>query len=106
DMVTWATGLDRRGVPQGRREPKVDEATFICPNFFGSRSWNQATFSPTTGLIYNMGIEWCGEFTGRKQQMTPGKPWLGGTMTLVPITTTPPPSTNAYPTTGSPPPTP
>ncbi|HEV8316103.1 MAG TPA: PQQ-dependent dehydrogenase, methanol/ethanol family [Vicinamibacterales bacterium] len=84
DMVTWTTGLDRRGVPQGRREPRIDEATLICPNFFGSRSWNQASFSPTTGLLYNIGIEWCGEFTARKQEMIPGKPWLGGTMKLVP----------------------
>jgi len=67
DMVTWTTGLDRRGVPQGRREPRIDEATLICPNFFGSRSWNQASFSPSTGLLYNIGIEWCGEFTARKQ---------------------------------------
>jgi alcohol dehydrogenase (cytochrome c) len=87
DMVTWTTGLDRNGVPQGRREPRVEEATFICPNFFGSRSWNQATYSPSTGLLYNIGIEWCGEFTARKQEGVPGKPWLGGAMKL-----TPPPS--------------
>jgi alcohol dehydrogenase (cytochrome c) len=84
DTITWTSGLDNKGVPQNRLEPKPNEATFICPNFFGSRSWNQATFSPKTGLLYNMGIEWCGEFRARKQPMTPGKPWLGGTIKLVP----------------------
>ena len=64
DHITWTSGLDSRGVPKDRFEPKIDEPTLICPNFFGSRSWNQATFNPKTGFLYNIGIEWCGEFTG------------------------------------------
>lgn len=84
DHITWTSGLDSRGIPKDRFEPKVNEPTLICPNFFGSRSWNQATFNPKTGLLYNIGIEWCGEFTARRQEMTPGRPWLGGSMKLLP----------------------
>jgi alcohol dehydrogenase (cytochrome c) len=83
DTVTWASGLDSKGVPQNRLEPKLNERTFICPNWFGSRSWNQATFNPKTGLLYNIGIEWCGEFAARKQEMVPGKTWFGGSIKLV-----------------------
>ena len=71
-------------MPQGRLEPTLNQATLICPNYFGSRSWNQATFSPKTGLLYNIGIEWCGEITARKQEMVPGKGWLGGSIKLLP----------------------
>ena len=84
DNVTWTSGLDAKGVPQGRREPESEKPTHICPNFFGSRSWNQATFNPKTGLLYNIAIEWCGEFTGRSQPMVPGRPWLGGSIKVVP----------------------
>ena len=74
ENLTWSNGLDSRGVPQNRREPEVGKPTLICPNYFGGRSWNQATFNPKTGLLYNIGIEWCGEFTAREQAMTPGRP--------------------------------
>jgi alcohol dehydrogenase (cytochrome c) len=35
-------------------------------------------------LLYNIGIEWCGEITARQQPMVPGKAWLGGSIKLVP----------------------
>src|SRR5262249_22982560 len=38
-------------------------------------------FSPKTGLLYNVGIEWCGEFLSRQQEMVPGKTYLGGRVT-------------------------
>jgi len=84
DLITWTSGLDAKGIPQNRKEPQLETPTLICPNFFGSRSWNQATYSPKTGLLYNVAVEWCGEFTARVQQGVPGKSWLGGTMKLVP----------------------
>ena len=84
DTLTWTSGLDARGVPQGRLEPKLDYPTVICPNFFGSRSWNQATFSPTTGMLYNIGIEWCGEFMAREQEVDQGESWIGGSIKMLP----------------------
>ena len=84
DTLTWTSGLDAAGVPQGRLEPKLDYPTIICPNYFGSRSWNQATFSPATGLLYNIGIEWCGEFIAREQEVEQGEGWLGGAIKLLP----------------------
>ena len=84
DTLTWSSHLDAAGVPQGRLEPKLDYPTTICPNYFGSRSWNQATFSPTSGLLYNIGIEWCGEFQAREQEVEQGELWLGGSIKMLP----------------------
>ena len=83
DTVTWTSGLDGHGVPQNRLEPSLDRATLICSGAYGSRSWNQAAFSPETGLLYTVGIEWCSELTAREQRMVPGKHWSGGVMTMV-----------------------
>jgi alcohol dehydrogenase (cytochrome c) len=77
DNLNWTTGLDAKGVPQNRREPILDQMTFICPNLFGARSFNQASFSPKTGLLYNVGIEWCAEITARKTEVVPGRGGLG-----------------------------
>ena len=85
DTLTWSTGLDAAGVPQGRLEPKLDYSTVICPNLFGSRSWNQATFSPASGLLYNIGIEWCGDFQAREEEVEQGDRWLGGTSKMLPL---------------------
>lgn len=84
DTLTWTSGLDARGVPQGRLEPKLDYPTVICPNYFGSRSWNQASFSPHSGLLYNIGIEWCGEFMAREHEVEQGDSWLGGSIKMLP----------------------
>lgn len=85
DTLTWSSHLDEAGVPQGRLEPKLDFSTIICPNLFGSRGWNQATFSPSSGLLYNNGIEWCGEFIAREEQVEQGDRWLGGSSKLLPL---------------------
>ena len=84
ENITWTSGLDAKGVPQNRVEPKLGEPTVICPSANGGRAWNQATFSPKTGLLYNVGIEWCVELTARRQDPVPGKSWLGGALTLMP----------------------
>jgi alcohol dehydrogenase (cytochrome c) len=77
DNLNWTTGLDAKGVPQNRREPVLDQMTFICPNLFGARSFNQASFNLKTGLLYNVGIEWCAEITARKTEIQPGRGGLG-----------------------------
>jgi alcohol dehydrogenase (cytochrome c) len=81
DSVNWTSGLDQHGVPQHRLEPSVDKTTLICPGAMGGRSFNQATFSPKTGLLYNVGIEWCADVRPFKQPMVVGKSWLAGSVT-------------------------
>ncbi len=78
DNLNWSTGLDEKGIPQGRREPVVGTPTFICPNWGGARSWNHATYNPRTGLLYNIGIEWCGELVASKAEPREGQAYLGG----------------------------
>jgi alcohol dehydrogenase (cytochrome c) len=78
DNMNWTTGLDKNGIPQNRHEPEADKTTLICPGAMGGRSFNQATFSPKTGFLYNVGIEWCGDVKAHKQEMVIGKSWLAG----------------------------
>jgi alcohol dehydrogenase (cytochrome c) len=84
DTLTWSTGLDAKGVPTGRKEPVLNTPTIICPNYYGGRSFNQASYSPKTGLLYNIGIEWCGEYIARNQEPAQGRSWMGGSIKLVP----------------------
>jgi alcohol dehydrogenase (cytochrome c) len=84
DYVTWTSGLDVRGVPQNRLEPTGDKTSLICPSAYGGRSWNQASFNPQTGLLYNTAIEWCTEIRTRQQEMVVGKVWHGATFKFVP----------------------
>ena len=78
DSINWTTGLDEKGVPQNRREPVLDTETLICPNAAGARSWNQASYHPNTGLLYNVAIEWCSMVIARKQDPQMGKGFRGG----------------------------
>jgi alcohol dehydrogenase (cytochrome c) len=78
DNVTWTSGLDEHGRPKDRLEPSTEKTTQICPGPTGGRGFNQATFSPKTGLLYNTGFETCMEIRAQKQEMVPGKAWLGG----------------------------
>ena len=78
DSINWTTGLDEKGVPQNRHEPVLNTETLICPNAAGARSWNQASYHPNTGLLYNVGIEWCSMVIARKQDPKMGELFLGG----------------------------
>jgi alcohol dehydrogenase (cytochrome c) len=85
ENVNWTTGLDDKGVPQGRKEPVVGATTLICPNWGGARSWNHATFHPRTGLLYNIGTEWCGDYLANKAEPREGRGYLGGFVRLKPL---------------------
>ena len=87
ENLNWSTGLDEKGVPQGRRQPVVGSPTFICPSWVGARSWNHASYHPNTGLLYNIGIEWCGDFIASKIEPREGSVYLGGF-----VASKPPPS--------------
>jgi len=84
--LTWTSGLDDKGVPQNRREPTQGAPIVICPDYFGGRSWNQAAFSPVTGLIYNHGSERCAEFTSVPEEPRVGQRFVAGAQrTIEPI---------------------
>ena len=36
DNLNWSTGLDAKGVPQGRREPVIGTPMFLCPSIAGA----------------------------------------------------------------------
>jgi alcohol dehydrogenase (cytochrome c) len=78
DSLNWSTGLDVKGVPQGRNEPELDKPKVICPSWSGARSWNHASYSPRTGQLYNIGVEWCGEYTVKPVKPSEGRGYLGG----------------------------
>ena len=85
DNLNWSTGLDGKGVPQGRREPAPDMPLFLCPSISGARSWNHASYSPRTGLLYNIGVEWCTTLTMKKQELTKeGEIAMAGTFPTIP----------------------
>lgn len=77
--INWITGTDAKGNLTGRNEPKVGETTFICPAIGGGRSWNQASFSPRTGLLYTTAIEWCEDVVSQPEEPSEGKVFFGGT---------------------------
>jgi alcohol dehydrogenase (cytochrome c) len=78
ETINWTSGLDENGMPQNRNEPVVGEAKLICPNAAGARSWNQASYSPETKLLFNTGIEWCSMVLAREQEPRMGEVFLGG----------------------------
>jgi alcohol dehydrogenase (cytochrome c) len=85
DSLNWSTGLDAKGQPQGRMEPEVDKPLFLCPSIAGGRSWNHASYSPRTGLLYNIGVEWCTTLTMKKQELVKeGQMAMAGTFPTIP----------------------
>jgi alcohol dehydrogenase (cytochrome c) len=78
ENMTWSSGLDARGVPQGRVEPQAGKKTYVCPSWAGARSWNHASFSPAAGLLFNPRTEICGDFSVIRQEPKPGGVFLGG----------------------------
>jgi alcohol dehydrogenase (cytochrome c) len=84
EHLTWTSGLNEQGVPQNRREPTQGSPIVICPDYWGARSWNQAAFSPTTGLLYNHGAERCAEFTSVPEEPRVGQRFVAGSQKTMP----------------------
>jgi alcohol dehydrogenase (cytochrome c) len=76
--INWIKGTDEKGNLVGRNEPKVGDTSFICPAIGGGRSWNQAAFSPRTGLLYTTAIEWCEDVKAGPEEPVEGKVFFGG----------------------------
>lgn len=78
ETINWTSGLDEHGTPQNRNEPVLGEAKRICPNAAGARSWNQASYNPESGLVFNPAVEWCSMVVAREQEPEVGEVFLAG----------------------------
>ncbi|MEW6128512.1 MAG: PQQ-dependent dehydrogenase, methanol/ethanol family [Acidobacteriota bacterium] len=87
ENANWVQKIDKDGKQIGRLEVPPDKSTLVCPHWGGGRSFNHASYSPRTNLLYNHGIEWCGLIMPRKQEPKEGMGYVGGT-----IIAKPPPS--------------
>lgn len=62
ELVTWMDHIGEHGEFIGRREPVASARTLICPGAGGAKSWNQAAYSPRTGMIYMPVLEACANY--------------------------------------------
>ncbi len=81
--ITWVSGITEDGKLVGRKEPIPGAETNVCPSISGAKSWNQAAFSPNTGLVYMPLIRFCSNMYVRPQPPREGKPYSGGFWYLV-----------------------
>lgn len=84
DMLTWLKGVDGNGRPVGMQPVPPDKETFVCPSAAGGRNWDHSSYSPRTGLWYNIGWEICNLIKPQKMEPQEGQPLFGGSMTFVP----------------------
>lgn len=82
--LNWVTGIAKTGELIGRREPEFGKAKLICPSIMGGKSWNQASFSPQTGLFYVAGMEMCNDLTAKHQEPQEGTSSFGGGFRIKP----------------------
>ena len=76
--MNWVQGITEDGKLVGRNEPKPGKPTLICPSVYGAKSWNQAAFSPRSGLLFTPTAQLCNEMFVRAQPPKEGKPYSGG----------------------------
>ncbi len=76
--TTWVAGITEDGTLVGRVEPAPGKPVKVCPSVGGGKSWNQAAFSPLTGLIYIPTANGCSFLHVRSQKPVPGKGYIGG----------------------------
>jgi len=63
DYYNWVKSINNEGELIGRVDPVVGNKTLICPSNVGAKGWNQAAFSPVTGLVYVPVNEYCNDLT-------------------------------------------
>ena len=78
----WIKEVSKTGELIGRNEPEAGKPSLICPAIGGGRQWNQAAWSPKTGLFYNAGLEWCEEVTVQAEEPKEGSTFFGGTFIM------------------------
>ena len=82
--ITWVEGITEDGKLVGRNEPTPGTATMICPSVAGAKSWNQAAFSPDSGLLYVPLLRFCNDLYVRQQEARQGKSYSGGYWKFMP----------------------
>ena len=67
--INWTKGIDSKGLPVGRNEPKVNKEDVFCPSVLGARSWNHGAYNPKTKLWYTNAVEICTKVTMNTQEV-------------------------------------
>jgi alcohol dehydrogenase (cytochrome c) len=78
---TWADGLDEKGRPKVRPEKMpTKEGTLVYPDTSGAANWWSPTFSPATGLFYQMAYDGAATVFLGEPEPDPGtgKVYVGG----------------------------
>jgi alcohol dehydrogenase (cytochrome c) len=81
---TWVKSIATTGELVGRNEPEIGKTKLICPSLMGGKSWNQASYSPQTGLMYVAAMELCGDVTAETIDVEPGASQFGGRFAVKP----------------------
>ena len=81
--ITWVSGITEDGELVGRKELVVGEENNVCPGISGAKSWNQASFSPQTGLLYVPLLRFCADYYVRPQAPREGRGYAGGFWRIV-----------------------
>ena len=81
--INWVSGITEDGKLVGRKELVVGQENTVCPGISGAKSWNQAAFSPQTGLVYMPLLRFCRKMYVRPQEPREGRPYSGGFWQIV-----------------------
>ncbi|UMY20019.1 methanol/ethanol family PQQ-dependent dehydrogenase [Methylobacterium organophilum] len=74
--------LDKRYATEAAGEDEVTKG--ICPAALGAKNEQPAAFSPKTGLFYVPTNHICMDYEAFHVSFTPGQPYVGATLTLMP----------------------
>ncbi|HTW63456.1 MAG TPA: PQQ-dependent dehydrogenase, methanol/ethanol family [Bryobacteraceae bacterium] len=80
----WIKSVASTGELVGRNEPELGKTKLMCPSLMGGKSWNQASYSPQTGLMYVAAMEICADLTAQTEDVEPGASAFGGTFVMKP----------------------
>jgi len=76
--VTWATGIDKDGMPIVNTSLKASpEGTRVCPGALGLTNWYSPSYDPDTKLLYVATSTECDIFTSAPQRYRAGHDFLG-----------------------------
>ncbi len=81
--ITWVSGITEDGKLVGRKDLVVGEENNVCPGISGAKSWNQASFSPQTELLYVPLMRFCSDYYVRPQAPREGRGYAGGFWRIV-----------------------
>ncbi len=81
--ITRVSGITEDGKLVGRKELVIGEENTVCPGISGAKSWNQAAFSPQTGLLYVPLLRFCSNYYVRPQPPRQGRGYSGGFWQIV-----------------------